>query len=66
VPWTKPDDWRPDAENLMKPFQGPHPGGFITARCDGSVGFLTRGIDPETFKALLTVAGEEPINAEEK
>lgn len=62
VTWTKPADWEPDAENLMKPFDGPHPGGFIAGFCDGSVSFISNAIDPTVFKALLTIDGEEMVD----
>jgi type II secretory pathway pseudopilin PulG len=61
VIWTKPADWEPDAADLMKPFDGPHPGGFLTAFCDGSVRFMSKTIDPTLFKSLLTVDGGEVV-----
>ncbi|HEX6962413.1 MAG TPA: DUF1559 domain-containing protein, partial [Lacipirellula sp.] len=61
--WTKPDDWEPDEKNLMKPFDSIHPGGFIAGFVDGHVEFIGHDVDPEIFKALLTVAGGEAIPA---
>ena len=62
VPWTKPDDWTPSETDLMKPFDGPHPGGFLAAFCDGHVQFISNAIEPSVLRALLTTAGEEVIN----
>lgn len=38
-----------------------HTGGAQFAFCDGTVRFLSNGIDAETFRALGTPAGDEPI-----
>lgn len=62
VPWTKPDDWQPDENNLMKPFDPLHPGGFLAGFCDGHIAFVSDEIDPTVFEALLTVDGEEVID----
>jgi hypothetical protein len=64
VTWTKPEDAAPDDENLLKNFEPLHPGGFWAAYCDGHREFFNYDIDPKVFKALLTVAGGETINAE--
>ena len=62
VTWTKPQDWQPDADDLMKPFDRLHPGGFLASFCDGHTTFITDDVDPSVFKALLTVNGEEVVN----
>jgi type II secretory pathway pseudopilin PulG len=62
VIWTKPADWEPDAADLMKPFDGPHPSGFIAGFCDGSVSFISNAVDLSVFKALLTIDGEEMVD----
>jgi hypothetical protein len=62
VIWTKPADWEPDDEDLMKPFDGPHPGAFIAGFCDGSVTMISDAIDPSVFRALLTTAGDEVVD----
>jgi hypothetical protein len=62
VTWTKPDDWQPDEQNLMKPFDLIHPGGFLAGFADGHVDFLVYDINPDAFKALLTVGGGEQID----
>ena len=62
VIWTKPNDWQPDADDLMKPFDALHPGGFMAGFCDGRVAFLGDDVDQEVFNALLTVDGEEAVD----
>ncbi len=53
---------RPNADN---PFFDPdtfwsmHPGGANFLFGDGSVHFLTSGIDPYTYQSLATIAGGE-------
>ena len=37
-----------------------HPGGNCFTACDGSVRFISTNIDPETFAALGSIAGNEP------
>lgn len=61
VPWTKPEDWTPSDSDLMKPFDGLRPGGFLAGFCDGHVSFISSAIDPTMLRALLTVAGGEVI-----
>jgi prepilin-type processing-associated H-X9-DG protein len=61
VIWTKPDDWEPGAANPLAGLGRAHPRGFNAAFADGSVRFLPATIDPDTFKALLTVAGGEVV-----
>jgi type II secretory pathway pseudopilin PulG len=62
VIWTKPQDWEPDADDLMKPFDPLHPGGFLAGFCDGHVAFIGYDIDPSAFEALLTVNGGETVD----
>ena len=54
VIWTKPDDFEYDEKNPVAGLVGLRPGGFNAAFCDGSVRFLSAGIDPETLKLLFT------------
>jgi hypothetical protein len=61
--WTKPDDWTPDDSNLLKPFVGPHPGGFWAGFMDGHVQFISSTVDPKLFKSLLTIKGGEVVQA---
>jgi prepilin-type processing-associated H-X9-DG protein len=41
---------------------GPFPGGCNVLLGDGSVRFISRGINPSTFEALITIRGGEAIN----
>jgi prepilin-type processing-associated H-X9-DG protein len=59
--WTKPDDWTPDANDLLKPFDGPHPGGFLAGFCDGHVMFISQSVEVRALKEMLTVAGGEKL-----
>jgi prepilin-type processing-associated H-X9-DG protein len=64
VPWTKPEDWEFDAENQidMNDFGGLSAGDIFNAVfADGHVQALTRSIDPEAFKTMLTRNGGEVI-----
>jgi hypothetical protein len=64
VTWTKPEDWEMDDQNPMAGLGSLHAGGvFIAGWCDGSVRVINTAIDLTAFKALLTVAGEEAVNA---
>lgn len=62
VVWTKPDDWEPDPQQPLAGLGSAHPGGFNAAFADGSVRFLSKGIDAQTFRAMLTVAGGEQVS----
>lgn len=59
VPWTKPDDFTPDAKNPIADVVGLRPGGFLVAMGDGSVRRISAGIDPKVLYALFTRAGGE-------
>ena len=41
----------------------PFPGGMNAGLADGSVRFISENIDPEVFKALITISGGERIGA---
>ncbi|NQV27575.1 MAG: DUF1559 domain-containing protein [Rhodopirellula sp.] len=41
----------------------PFPGGMNAALTDGSVRFISENIDPDVFKALITISGGERIGA---
>lgn len=62
VPWTKPEDWQPSDRNPLEGLGSVNPGGFIVTMMDGSSRFISNGIDPETWKALLTTGGGEVTN----
>jgi hypothetical protein len=59
VVWTKPQDWNFDERRPMEGLGSAQPGGFIVSMADGSVQFVASNVDPETWKALLTVSGGE-------
>lgn len=63
VPWTKPDDWQPDASQPLAGVGRAHPGGFEVAFADGSVRLIAKSIDPTMFYKMLTIAGGEPVKA---
>ncbi len=61
VVWTRPDDWQYDPSRPMAGLGSAHPGGFSAAFADGSVRFLADSLDPEIFKALLTIADGQAV-----
>lgn len=61
VEWTKPDDWEFDAKNPKAGIGKFRPGGCNAAWADGSVRFLSGGIDPQMLKALMTRNGREVV-----
>jgi prepilin-type processing-associated H-X9-DG protein len=62
VIWTKPEDWQFDPQRPLAGLGRAHPGGFNALFADGSVHFIARDIDPQTFKAMLTIAGGEKVS----
>ena len=64
VPWTKPADLEIDMSDPLAKTGDTHPGGFNVMMGDGAVIFLTNSIDPDLFRALLTRAGKETIEAQ--
>jgi hypothetical protein len=63
VPWTKPSDLEFDMSNLLAKTGDVHQGGFHVLLADGAVFFVTKSIDMELLKSLLTRAGKETIEA---
>jgi prepilin-type processing-associated H-X9-DG protein len=65
VPWTKPEDiaFDPAAAPSLLGAGSPHPGGFNVSFADGAVRFISNKIDLKTFRALITRAAGEVINA---
>jgi hypothetical protein len=59
VVWSRPVDYEPDSRNPLAGLGGVYPGGFNASKADGSVQFISNGIDPETWLKLLTIAGGE-------
>jgi hypothetical protein len=66
VPWTKPDDltFDPAAPPSLYGAGSLHPGGFNVLISDGSVRFFKLTISPQVFKALITRAGGEVVQAD--
>ena len=66
VPWTKPDDLKfdPNAKPSLYGAGSPHPGGFNAAFADGSVRFIRNTINLDVWKALITRASGEVIDAD--
>ncbi|MEM9826903.1 MAG: DUF1559 domain-containing protein [Planctomycetota bacterium] len=62
VPWTKPADWKVDLQNPLVGTGDTHPGGFHVMLADGAIKFITNGIDPDLFRALVTPNGREVIS----
>ena len=61
VPWTKPEDLPYDPGKSLPALGGVFKDGAAAAFADGSVKFLTRDVDEETIRALITRNGGEPI-----
>lgn len=61
VHWTQPQDWAPDERNPLKGLGGVNQGGFIVSFADGSVHFISNNVNPETWKALLTIGGGDVV-----
>jgi hypothetical protein len=61
VPWTKPEDLPYDPGKPLPSLGGLFKDGFSATLFDGSVRFLTRDIDEETIRALITRNGGEPV-----
>jgi Protein of unknown function (DUF1559)/Bacterial Ig domain/Dockerin type I domain len=63
VPWTKPDDLEFDANNPLAALGttvGEH---FQAVMADGATITLPTSIDADTFKALVTIDGDEIVDA---
>ena len=59
VVWTKPDDLTYDPNNPVQNLGNLRAGGFIASRCDCSVGFFARTVDPQVLAALFSRAGSD-------
>jgi hypothetical protein len=71
IPWMKPEDILVDDKfpdlgkkgGFAAPYKSENRGAAPFLRCDGSVAALLESIDRNTFHALLTLDGGEPIGA---
>ena len=63
VPWTKPEDFTPEAKNPSAGLVGLRPGGFLATFADGAVRRIPAGLDAATLHALFTRASNEPVSA---
>ncbi len=61
VVWTKPGDWKFDPKEPLKGLGKLRQRGFYALRADGSVGFFSNSLDPDTLRAMFTRAGGEAI-----
>ena len=60
--WTKPDDWQFNTKKPLDGLDGPHPGGFLAARVDGSVLLVPGDTPPNVLRAMTTISGGEVID----
>jgi hypothetical protein len=69
--WASPETWMTinnycgtaqiiNCNNVSQPY-GFHPGGILISSADGRVDFYVEDIDPNTFVAQVTMAGEEVV-----
>ena len=63
VPWTQPADLTFDAKDPIKALGDIPPTGFLAVFCDGSARIIPPTIKPEQLAALITPAGNEPVDA---
>ena len=61
VIWTRPDDWQYDPRQALSGLGEAHPGRFLVLFADGHVQFLSKDIDLNVLRALLSIAGGEPV-----
>ena len=64
VPWTKPQDLPYDREKPLPKVGGQFEDGFYAALADGAALFISKKVDAETLRALITRNGGEPIDFE--
>ena len=61
VPWTKPEDILYDPDKPLPKLGGVFKDGIVAGLGSGSVRFLTRNLDEETIRSLITRNGGEPV-----
>jgi beta-lactamase regulating signal transducer with metallopeptidase domain len=64
IPWTKPGDIPFDAAGELPKLGEFQQDGFAAAFADGSARFLSKRIDPQLLKALITIKGGENARIE--
>jgi prepilin-type processing-associated H-X9-DG protein len=65
VPWTKPDELPYDPNRPLPRLGGPFGGDFNALFADGSVGLIPRTAPERLVRALITPAGQEPVDLSE-
>ena len=61
VPWTAPDDFRPDPKDPLKGLKSPGRKDFPAGFADGHVQVISDTIAPQVLKALFTRSGGEVV-----
>ncbi len=62
VIWSKPEDLEIDMDNPLEHLGNAEMGGFHVGMGDGAVKFISKNVDPELFKKMLTRAGGERVD----
>jgi len=65
TPWTKPEDIAFDVDGQLPKLGGFAREGFAAAFADGSVRFISAGIDAKILKALFTAGGGEVVSPDQ-
>jgi prepilin-type processing-associated H-X9-DG protein len=65
VPWTKPDELPYDPQRPLPRLGGPFGGDFNALFADGSVHLIPRTAPERLVRALVTPAGQEPVDLSE-
>jgi RNA polymerase sigma factor (sigma-70 family) len=61
VPWTKPEDLSFDPTKPLPKLGAEFPDIFLAAFCDGSVREISKNIDADKLRAMITRNGGEPV-----
>jgi hypothetical protein len=62
VPWTKPEDIPFDPNGPVPELGNVSPDGFDAVFADGAVRFISKTVNPQVLKALITRSGGEVIS----
>lgn len=65
VPWTRPDELPYDPKGPLPRLGGPFGGDFNALFADGSVHLIPRAAPERLVRALITPAGQEPVDLSE-